>query len=730
MKIRILFLIIFGYILSINCQLNNELIWTTRTFSPKNINGINPSSDGDYYTSIERNNGQTEIIKYSYKKNKKIGTLFSNSSFDNFSFSDYDISDDGNWLLLFNSKESIYRRSSKSYYYLYNLKNKTLQSLADTSLGKQRLATFSPDNNKIAYVRKNNLYYKNLNDLRDELTITRNGEINKIINGATDWVYEEEFSIHKGFFWSPDGSKISYYVFNEEHVKQFEMEIYDNLYPSQYKFKYPKAGENNSSIAIKVFDLDNKRIYNFDIGNEADIYIPRMKWSKRNNELIVFKMNRLQNKLELISGEINNVKNPNSEIIVQNIYSEKSETYIDIHDNTYFINENQFLWTSEKDGYNHIYLIDYKENSERQLTSGKWEVTKMYGYDSTEKTAFFQAAKKSPTEREVYSLNVNSKHLQLLSNTKGNNDAAFSSNFKYFINTHSDANNPFKITLNNKNGQEVKVLEDNKSLKDKMDEFKLVDKTFFSIPIGNNLKLNAWVMKPTDLDTVKKHPLLMFVYGGPGINTVNNSWSWNNYFWFQYLVKQGFVVISVDSRGTGYRGRDFKHSTYLQLGKLETEDQISSAVHMGKLNYIDKDRIGIFGWSYGGYMSSLCITKGAKVFNSAIAVAPVTNWRYYDNIYTERFMRTPKENGLNYDINSPINHVDKLKGNYMLIHGTADDNVHFQNSMEMVNSLVKENKEFDFFAYPNKNHSIYGGYTRLHLYNKMTNFLFDNLLND
>ena len=279
-------------------------------------------------------------------------------------------------------------------------------------------------------------------------------------------------------------------------------------------------------------------------------------------------------------------------------------------------------------------------------------------------------------------------------------------------------------------GEEIEVLEDNKKLSKRMDEYDLVEKTFFKIPNQEGLELNAWMMKPKVLDTVKKHPLLMFVYGGPGNNTVNNSWSWMNYFWFQYLVKQGFVVISVDNRGTGYRGRDFKHSTYLQLGKLETEDQISAAIHMGKLNYIDKDRIGIFGWSYGGYMSSLCITKGAKVFNSAIAVAPVTNWRYYDNIYTERFMRTPKENGLNYDINSPINHVDKLKGNYMLIHGTADDNVHFQNSMEMVNSLVKENKEFDFFAYPNKNHSIYGGYTRLHLYNKMTNFLFDNLLND
>ena len=729
MKIKILTLIFCSFFSAVSSQLSNELIWSTGTFYPKNINGINPSNDGDFYTSIERNNGQTEIVKYSYKKNKKIATLFSNSSFENFSFSDYDVSKDGNWLLLFNSKESIYRRSSKSYYYLYNLKEKTLKSLADTSLGKQRLATFSPDNSKIAYLRNNNLYYKNLDDFKEE-KITHNGSINKIINGATDWVYEEEFSIHKGFFWSPDGSKIAYYVFNEEHVKQFEMEIYDNLYPSQYRFKYPKAGEQNSSLAIKVFDLNNNRTYNFDIGNEKDIYIPRIMWSKRENELIVFKMNRLQNKLELLSGNINNKVNPNSEIIVQNIYSEVSETYIDIHDNTVFINENQFLWTSEKDGYNHLYLIDYKAKKEIQLTSGKWEVTKMYGYSANEKTIFFQAAKKTPTDREVYSLNIDSKKIQLLSNSSGTNDASFSSNYNYFINTHSDANNPFIITLNDNKGKLLKVLEDNKSLLNKMNDFDLVEKIFFSIPNDNNIDLNAWIMKPELLDTNKKHPLLIYVYGGPGINTVNNAWSWMNYFWFQYLVKQGFVVVSVDNRGTGYRGKEFKHATYLQLGKLETEDQIDAAIHMGKLNYIDKDRIGIFGWSYGGYMSSLCISKGADVFNSAIAVAPVTNWRYYDNIYTERFMRTPKENGDNYDINSPINHVRKIKGNYLLIHGTADDNVHFQNSMEMVNSLVKENKEFDFFAYPNKNHGISGGYTRLHLYNKMTNFLFENLLND
>ena len=726
MKIRILFFIFFGGFISASSQLSNELIWASGTFYPKTIKGINPSEDGKYYTSIERDKSKIEIVKYDYSSNNKVATLFSNISFNKFEFSDYKLSNDQNWLLLFNSKESIYRRSSKSFYYIYDIQNNLLKPLADSSLGKQRLASFSPDNRKIAYVRNNNIYYTYLVDTL-EIPVTSNGKINELINGATDWVYEEEFSIHKGFFWSPDGSKIAYYVFDERDVKQFEMEIYDNLYPSQYKFKYPKAGEDNSLIAVKVFDLDNLKTFDFDIGKNPDIYIPRIIWSKGNNELIVFKMNRLQNKLELLSGKFNNQNNPNSGVNIKKIYSETSSTYIDIHDNTFFISKDEFIWTSERNGFNHIYLVNYSNNTEKRLTSGKWDVTNVYGFSSKDQTIYFQAAKSSPTEREIYSLNLNSNQLNEISKLKGTNDADFSTNFQYFINTHSDANHPFTFTLNNKNGEILKVLEENKNLNKKMRKFDLVEKTFFKILNEDGLDLNAWIMKPKVLDTVKKHPLLMFVYGGPGINTVNNSWSWMNYFWFQYLVKKGFIVVSVDSRGTGFRGKEFKHSTYLQLGKLETEDQIFVAKKLGELNYIDENNIGIFGWSYGGYMSSLCISKGAEVFNSAIAVAPVTNWRFYDNIYTERFMRTPEENGDNYDVNSPINHVGKIKGNYLLIHGTADDNVHFQNSMEMVNSLVKSNIEFDFFAYPNKNHGISGGYTRLHLYNKMTNFLIDNL---
>ena len=724
-------LIILGTFLSmsLSAQLNNKLIWASGTFYPKMIRGINSTNDGLHYTSIKKVKGSQNIVKYTYASNKEVATLFNSSIKKGFRFDDYQISSDEKWILLAHKKESIYRRSSKSFYYVYNTDTKELKSLSDTTLGKQRLAQFSPDNSKIAYVRDNNIYYIHLNNFIEK-AVTKDGKINEIINGATDWVYEEEFSIHKGFEWSPDSKKLAYYVFDEKDVKEFQMEMYGTLYPTHYKFKYPKAGENNSLITIKVFDTQYDRYFFFDIGNNPDIYIPRIMWSKKKDELIVFKMNRLQNKLQLLSGVFSSDIPNNIGVTTKVVYEEKNNTYIDIHDNTNFISNNQFIWTSEKNGYNHIYLIDYINNKEKQLTDGDWDVTEVYGYDKKNNKIFFQAAKSHPTKREIYSLSLKNKKMEELSSKSGTNEADFSKSFNYFINTYSNADDPHEITLHNQKGKHIKTLEANELLKEKMNDYNLSDKVFFTIPNEHGTELNAWMIAPTNMDSLKKHPLLMFVYGGPGINTVNDAWSWNNYFWFQYLAQQGYVVVSVDARGTGFRGKDFKHSTYKQLGKYETEDQIAAAKYLGNLSYIDENNIGIFGWSYGGYMSSLCITKGADVFKSAIAVAPVTNWRYYDNIYTERFMQKPQDNGDNYDINSPINHVEKLKGNYLLIHGTADDNVHFQNATEMVSALVNKNKQFEFFAYPDKNHGIYGGYTRLHLYNKMTDFLNKTLKED
>lgn len=715
-------------------EINNETIWYSSEFYSENVNGVNSMNDGEYFTSLDVNyqTGEAKLNKYSYKNYEFVETIISSNDFkpngkDAIGIDDYQFSSDETKLLIATDQEAIYRHSSKSNYYIYEIATKKIIPLSDFNKGKQRLADFSPNGNQVGFVRENNIFIKDL-DSGEEITVTNDGKINEIINGGTDWVYEEEFSFDKGFYWSPDGSKIAYYRFDETNVREFQMEMYGTLYPDHYKFKYPKAGEENSKISINVFNVGAKKTFPFDIGSETDIYIPRILWTNNPNILCVQRMNRLQNKIELMTAEFSD---PNAKLNAHNskvIYTETAETYIDIHDNTIFLSDgNNFIWTSEKDGYNHIYNINSTTGEAFQITKGNWEVTETYGVDEKKGIIYYQAAKAHPTQREVYFSSIKGGEPTKLSTIPGTNRAEFSNGFKYYLHWFTDANTPFKVTLHNSKGKEIKVLKNNQALIDRMNEFDIAKKTFFTVKGAQGHDLNAWMVKPTNFDENKKYPLLMFVYGGPGINTVNDAWEYNNYFWWQSLTQKGYIVVSVDARGTGYRGRDFKHSTYLQLGKFETEDQIAAAKNLGAKSFIDENRIGIFGWSYGGYMSSLCITKGADVFKAAIAVAPVTNWRYYDNVYTERFMRTPQENGGNYDINSPINHVDKLKGSYLLIHGSADDNVHFQNAMEMVDALQKADKQFDFMAYPNKNHGIYGGKTRLNLYNKMTDFLLKNL---
>jgi len=723
----------FNSFISQKTQIDNNTIWYNGVFYPENISGVNSMNDGEHFTSLDYNKETQalEINKYSYANYEKVGTILSSANFKPdgkkaITFDDYQFSSDETKLLLATEQESIYRHSSKSNYYIYDVASKKISALSDFSKGKQRLAEFSPNGNKVAFVRENNIF---INDLsaNKEVTVTIDGKMNEIINGGTDWVYEEEFAFHKGFYWAPDGSKIAYYKFDESKVKEFQMETYGTLYPDRFVFKYPKAGEDNSIISIHVYYVDAGKTFPFNIGTKTDIYIPRIQWTNNPNVLCVQRMNRLQNKIELLTTEFSN---PNAKLSLapaKVIYTETAKTYIDIHDNTTFLKDGEnFLWTSEKDGFNHIYKINMNTGEEAQLTSGNWEVTSVYGMNEKSKSIYFQAAKEHPTKREVYYLSKKGA-VTKLSTKSGNNRAEFSKGFKYYLHWNTDANTPVHVTLNSAKGKEIKVLEDNKSLIDTLKTFDISPKEFFTVKGENGDDLNAWMIKPSSFDKSKKYPMLMFVYGGPGINTVNDSWEYNNYFWWQSLAQQGYIVVSVDARGTGYRGRDFKHSTYLQLGKYETEDQIAAAKVLGNRPYIDSERIGIFGWSYGGYMSSLCITKGADVFKAAIAVAPVSNWRFYDNIYTERFMRTPQENGENYDINSPIDHVAKLKGSYLLIHGTADDNVHFQNAIEMVDALQKADKQFEFMAYPNKNHGIYGGKTRLNLYNKMTKFLLHNL---
>jgi dipeptidyl-peptidase-4 len=694
-----------------------EDIWASRTFSPEWVWGINSMNDGIHYSSLNYGDGNVYVTEYSYETGDSVSTIVDSKDLDGISFGDYSFSADEQKVLLPTETESIYRHSTRSKYYIYDRATKIAQEL---SADKQRLAKFSPDASKVAFVRDNNIFVKDLGT-GQETQVTTDGEMNKIINGATDWVYEEEFAFDNGFQWNANGTKIAYYRFNEEAVPEFSMDMFSELYPSQYRFKYPKAGEANSTVEIFIYDLNSNNTVEADIEVEEEFYIPRIKWTKDENVLSVQRMNRHQNNLDFILVNANDGS-------AKTIFTETDEAYIDVTDNLTFLNDGKhFVWTSEKSGYNHIYLYNLKGKQVRKITKGDYDVTDFYGIEENTNTVYFASAERSAMHRDVYAVQINGKNKRTLTNRVGTNSATFSNSFKYFINQHSDANTPYYFSLFTAEGSEVRMLKDNASLNTNLSEFALSEKEFFNFNTTEDVNLNGWMMKPHDFDATKEYPVFMFLYGGPGSQQVTDAWGGSNYMWYQMLTQQGYIVACVDNRGTGARGAGFKKCTYQQLGKLETVDQIEANRYLAGLPYVDSSRIGIFGWSYGGYMSSLCLLKGADDFKMAIAVAPVTNWRYYDSIYTERYMRTPQENASGYDDNSPINHVEKLKGKYLLIHGSGDDNVHYQNTMEMTNALVNANKQFDLFIYPNKNHGIYGGYTRLHLFTKMTNFIKENL---
>ena len=694
-----------------------EDIWASRTFSPEWVWGINSMNDGVHYSSLNYGENNVYITQYSYETGDSISTIVDSKDLDGISFSDYSFSEDEKKVLLPTETESIYRYSSRSNYYVYDRETKIAEELSE---GKQRLAQFSPDASKVAFVKENNIFIKDIIN-NTELQVTFDGEINKIINGATDWVYEEEFAFDNGMQWNASGNKIAYYRFDEQKVPEFSMDLFTDLYPSQSQFKYPKAGETNSTVELFIYDLNSKKTSKANINVEEEFYIPRIKWTLDENVLSVQRMNRHQNQLDFILVD---AKDGSS----QTIFTENDAAYIDVTDNLTFLNDGKyFIWTSEKSGYNHIYLYNLKGKQVRQITKGNFDITDFYGIDESNNNVYFASSERSPMHRDIYAVQLNGKNKKTLTNKIGTNSATFSSNYKYFINQYSNANSPYYFSLFDAKGNEVRMLKDNSNLNNSLAEYALSQKEFFNFKTTEGIDLNGWMMKPHNFDETKQYPVFMYLYGGPGSQQVTDSWGGSNFLWYQMLTQQGYIVACVDNRGTGARGSEFKKCTYQQLGKLETEDQIEANRYLANLPYVDGTRIGIFGWSYGGYMSSLCLLKGAEEFKMAIAVAPVTNWRYYDSIYTERYMRTPQENASGYDDNSPINHVEKLKGKYLLVHGSADDNVHYQNTMEMTNALVNANKQFDLFIYPNKNHGIYGGYTRLHLFTKMTNFIKENL---
>ncbi len=704
-------------------QISLDDIWTKGTFRGEYLSGMRSMQDGQYYTDIEQDKDSQMIVKYAYKTGKKVSTIVKSDdlilpSVDKpVTIEDYSFSADETKLLISTETERIYRHSTREKNYIYDLKSKKLTPLSEGE--KQRYATFSPTGSKVAFVRNNNIFIK-YPDNGKEIQVTNDGEYNKIINGATDWVYEEEFGFDKAFFWSPDGNTIAYYKFDESGVKEFDMQMFKSLYPEDYRFKYPKAGEDNSRVGIYLFNLKDEKTIKANLGDDFE-YIPRIKWTKDPNLLSVIKMNRHQNKLELVLIHASNGKS-------ETILNETSDTYIDITDNLTFLDDrSSFIWTSESDGFNHIYLYNMQGQKIRQITKGSWDVTKFYGINEKEGLLYYQSSEDSPINRNVYSIKLDGSSKKRLNITNGWNDAEFSKSFKYYVLHSSDANTTETITLHNSGGKTIRTLIDNSGLKATLSEFNMPRKEFFTFQTSEGIKLNGWMIKPFDFDETKSYPVLMYVYGGPGIQTVTNNWASGNYIWHAMLAQKGYIIASVDNRGTGARGRDFKNCTYKQLGHLELIDQIEAAKYLGSLPYVDRQRIGIWGWSYGGYMSSLCISKGSDVFKLAIAVAPVTNWRFYDTIYTERYLQTPAENTKGYDDNSPINFVNRIKGKFLLVHGIADDNVHFQNSVEMINAMIKNNVQFDLSIYPNRNHSIYGGNARLHLYTKMTNFIINNL---
>lgn len=697
-------------------EITLEDIWAKGTFRSKSIDEIRSMKNGENYCILKREG----IEKYAYSTGKKIEQIvsFSDLKFktENEYIFDYRFNQDESKLLLATNPEFIYRRSYLANYYIYDIKTK---QLASVNKDKVRLAEFAPDGSKVAYVKANNLFMLSLSDMQ-ETQITTNGEFNKIINGTTDWVYEEEFAITKGFFWSPDSKKIAFYSFDESNVKEYTIPYYGSLYPVQYTYKYPKAGEANSVISVLIYDIEAQQTHNIDLGPNKDIYIPRLQWTL-NNEVFVHKLNRHQNHYELFVASCNDYK-------LNKIYDERNECYIEqVEDVTFLSDKKNFILKSEKNGFMNLYKVNIYTKEIEPITTGQYDVADICYIDDKSGKIYFTAAQSEAYNRELLVVDKNKK-IKKLSGKVGTYTADFSATGKYYISSFSDTDTPTIYTVNDNRGKVLVVLEDNKDLKAVLSNYGKERKEFGKFKTSSGQELNYWIIKPEKMESGKKYPLLFYVYGGPGSQEVLNSQSRaSDYMWFRMLAQKGYVVACVDGRGTGMRGEKFKKCTYMELGKYETEDQIEAAKYFGSLSFIDKNRIGIFGWSYGGYMSSLCITKGADYYKAAIAVAPVTNWRYYDNVYTERFMRTPQENADGYDMNSPINHVEKLKGNYLLIHGTADDNVHYQNSMDLITALVKANKQFEHFAYPNKDHGIYGGNTRLHLYTLMTDFILRKL---
>ncbi|HMC97175.1 MAG TPA: S9 family peptidase, partial [Flavobacteriales bacterium] len=643
--------------LSAQQQLTNREIWYTPTFSAEGVGGLASMKDGVHYTTLEEDADEPVINQYAYRTGEKVATLVRGKELvatggkDPVEMDGYGFSGDEKKMMIETGSDPIYRYSYYAYNYVFDRASKKLVPLSDVTKAKQRLATFSPDGSHAAFVRDNNLFVVDLATMA-ETQVTNDGLWNKVLNGATDWVYEEEFALVQGYAWSPSGSKLLFLRSDESQVREFDLIKYeDNLYPSEYRFKYPKAGEANSTVSLHVYTLVTKTTTAVPLGVDGEVYLPRFGWTANDNVLWFMRMNRLQNEKTISTVGIAAMGVMTEPKV---IYSETSKTYVEVTDDLFFLADgNGFVLTNEQDGWNHIYLAD-ANGKQQQLTQGNWDVVGLKGIDEKGKRVIFTASRTAPENQEVWAVGLNGKGMTQLSPTGGFSDAEFSTGFRFFINTRSTLNTPPVVTLHDGNGKLVKELKNNDRLKRAAADFGLVPKEFFTFTTEGGVELHGWMMKPPGFESRKQYPVFMTQYSGPNSNEVLDQWDGRNHLWHSMLAQKGYLVVCVDPRGTGHRGRDFRHITYGQLGRYETEDQIAAAKWLAKQPYVDGKRIGIQGWSYGAYMSSLCITKGADVFKAAIAVAPVTNWRYYDTIYTERYMGLPKDNGSGYDDNSPV----------------------------------------------------------------------------
>lgn len=705
-------------------------IFVKRSLVQKSVNQFNWMKKGPFYSELDKN----RILKSSIKDGQKPEVLFDGADFK-INIVDYSFVPDESKIIIKTEFVPIYRHSGYANNYVYDIGTKKLLPVSQN--GKQSEVLLDPTGKQLAFSRDNNLFISSLDNL-EEKTITTDGKKNEIINGTTDWVYEEEFGFTRAFEWNADGTKLAYIKFDESQVKQYNMQSWGSLYPEDYIFKYPKAGEKNAIVEVFVYDVITQQTTKIDTGKETDRYIPQISWSKNPNVLLIKHLNRKQNDFQLIKYDL---ANGTQKVILK----ETDKRYYDYELNKaifYLADGNSFITSSERSGYKHLYKYDFEGNLLGQITKGNWEVSEVLGIDEAKKLIYYTSTQESAIERHFYGIQYealpNAKKTKKqfepittrISTLPGINQVSFSADMETYVITNQSFTKPINVTIKNtKDNSTIKVLEDNKTLEEKIQAYNWSKPISTTFSAADGTPLNGTILKPIAFDSTKKYPVLMVVYGGPGKQLVMNSFGAGmDSQWHQVLANEkGYIIVTIDNRGTEGQGADFRKCTYGQLGKLEVRDQIAAAKQIQKWGYVDATRIGIWGWSYGGFMASNCIMQGADTFKAAIAVAPVTSWRFYDTIYTERYNGLPQENASGYDDNSPISHVKKLKGNFLLIHGTADDNVHFQNAVELQNQLIKAGKQFDSFYYPGKNHGIYGGNTRQHLYTMMTNWLVKNL---